>query len=153
MVNLVHWLQAQLDEDERMARAAAEESEGRGLDGAWRYHDQHVEMIDSHTVVALGPENRMSPGVGRHIAEHDPVRVLLELNAKRQILDEYNKAVGRLEEIAALLSRLRDKDQDPYLTEVEWASVIHRRDTLHGVMRLLALPYADRPGYREEWRP
>jgi hypothetical protein len=24
---------------------------------------------------------------------------------------------------------------------------------LEDVMRLLAMPYADRPGYREEWRP
>lgn len=153
MVDLVQWLQAELDEDERMARAAAEDTDERGLDGAWRYHGQRVETVSSRTVVALGSQNQMSPGVGRHIAEHDPVRVLLELNAKRQLLAEYTKTVGRLEEIAVLLSRLRDKDQDPYLTEVEWASVVHRRDTLHEVLRLLALPYADRPGYRQEWLP
>jgi hypothetical protein len=26
-------------------------------------------------------------------------------------------------------------------------------DTMDGVLRLLALPYADRPGYRDEWKP
>ena len=54
-----------------------------------------------------------------------PARVLREVEVKRRML-------GRIESHALLMGR----------------------DEIHGdLMRLLALPYADHPGYREEWRP
>ncbi|MGW5408999.1 DUF6221 family protein [Streptomyces spiralis] len=59
-----------------------------------------------------------------HIEAWDPARVLREIDAKRQIL-------GRVLSHAAVMGR----------DEVHW-----------DLLRLLALPYADRPGYREEWR-
>jgi hypothetical protein len=61
-----------------------------------------------------------------HIARHDPARVLAEVVAKRRILDLFTPPVS------------------------EWGSETLR---LYGLAQLLALPYADRPGYREEWRP
>lgn len=57
----------------------------------------------------------------------DRPRLLAEVDAKRRILDE---VVGGLAK------------------EERWA----RRFAVH-LARLLALPYADQPGYREEWRP
>jgi hypothetical protein len=60
-----------------------------------------------------------------HIARHDPERVLLEVEAKRRILAAFQKADDAGPLVAIPVS----------------------------VILLLALPYADRPGYREEWRP
>jgi hypothetical protein len=63
-------------------------------------------------------------GVAEHIVQHDPARVLREIGAKRQIVERY-----------AWLREHGDTGG------TSW------------VLPLLALPYADRPGYRDEWRP
>lgn len=55
-----------------------------------------------------------------------PGRVLAECEAKRRIVAEANRFEG---------------DDDP------------GAHVLVGVLELLALPYADHPDYREEWRP
>ncbi|GAB2731670.1 hypothetical protein GCM10027072_27960 [Streptomyces bullii] len=88
-----------------------------------------------------------------HIVRHDPARVLREIDAKRQVVTGYVKAIETMEELALLRERMKASGQDTFMTEMERVSAIHRRDVLNGVLRLLALPYADRPGYREEWRP
>ena len=63
------------------------------------------------------------------IARFDEDRELAEVDAKRRILDlarDYSPELGHGD-------------------NGEWA--------LGEVLRMLALPYADQPGYREEWRP
>jgi hypothetical protein len=67
----------------------------------------------------------------RHIARHDPARVLAEVEAKRRVITAEQDRV--LEE-GPLPERMRG--------EIET-----------DVLRLLTLPYADHPDYREEWRP
>jgi hypothetical protein len=64
-----------------------------------------------------------------HIARHDPARVLAEVEAKRRIVE-----MG-----ASYVPELEHGDNG------EWA--------LDATLRLLALPYADHPDYRQEWRP
>lgn len=60
-----------------------------------------------------------------HIARHDPARVLREIDTKRRL-------IGRINTHATIMG---------------W-------DEVHGdLLRSLALPYADRPGYRDDWRP
>ncbi|MEV5085930.1 DUF6221 family protein [Streptomyces sp. NPDC056159] len=94
------------------------------------------------------------PALEAHIVRHDPARVLRELDAKRRILALYATAT---EDRTALRARMReviDKDPDEF-------SRLHRQESeliemagrMAPVVRLLALPYVDRPGYREEWRP
>jgi hypothetical protein len=63
-----------------------------------------------------------------HVVRMDPARVLAEVDAKRRILDWIVRAVQVTE-------------ADGYNLGVE------------DLLRLLALSYADRPGYREESRP
>ncbi len=139
MSDLVLWLRAQLDEDQRIAEAAEP--------GPWR--------VDGYKVYASHPVDKVvsSSESANHIAGHDPNRVLREIDAKRALLAEYITTIEHMGKIAETLSRLRGKDQNPLVSEMEWSSAIHKRDALHGVLRLLALPYTDRPGYREEWRP
>jgi hypothetical protein len=77
-----------------------------------------------------------SPAVAEHIARWFPTRVLAEVEAKRRILDRYDDCRVRLE--------------DPDYSVVEAAEQLREYEDF--VLPALALPYADRPGYREgEW--
>ncbi|HEY9415006.1 MAG TPA: DUF6221 family protein [Pseudonocardia sp.] len=55
-----------------------------------------------------------------------PARVLAEVDAKRRILDAYD--------------------------QTEFGDLT-RRSALEEAITAFAVPYADRPGYRDEWRP
>jgi hypothetical protein len=68
-----------------------------------------------------------------HIARWDPARVLREVEAKRRIVDW---VVGA--QAAA--------GEPPGFDPADAEALTH-------AVRLLALPYADRPGYDEAWRP
>jgi len=138
--DLVTWLRVQLDEDERVAREA--DGLGWGYAGAFeRDHDGNdiypqwgLMSADDGPTLLLGD---LTIEKLRHIARHDPVRVLAEVAAKRRILDEHNLGyIGSRE--CRCCSDKRGDDVEPYPCPT---------------VRLLALPYADRPGYREEWRP
>lgn len=125
----LQWLRAQLDDDAELAASgetwtAQEETQGtRRVDV-----DHSIERV-----VACTRDWR-----GLHIARHDPARVLAEVEAKRGVLRQYLD--------------LREQVRNPVSAENRM-----RARALQGeigdVLRLLALPYADRPGYRDEWRP
>ena len=65
--------------------------------------------------------------VAMHIARQDPTRVLAEVEANRRILDLHRQDGALCEHCDA-----------------HWPCP---------TVRLVGLPYADRDGYREEWRP
>ncbi|MFI1524950.1 DUF6221 family protein [Streptomyces griseus] len=113
MDDLVQFLRDRLAEDEQTARAAG--------DGWYGY--------DPEQQIAFVP-----PEDSRHIARHDPARVLREVEAKRRILDEVVPEVEKAEE----------------MIEDEWHTSTDAADDL---IRLLALPYADHPDYQDTWRP
>ena len=69
----------------------------------------------------------------------DSGRFLAEVDARRRILRLYENALGTHR--SGSIS-LRNRTQDE-------AAV----DVLGEAIKALALPYADRAGYREEWRP
>lgn len=112
--DLVQWLRAQLDEDERTARACPG-------DGEWEARDIAVYGAD------------LSPEVRAHMAAHDPARVLREIDAKRQLLDRYEELRAASKE-EGLIGDVTEEYQD-------------------FLLRMLAVPYSDRPGFREEWAP
>lgn len=125
--DLVAWLRAQLDEDERVARAAGD---------SWGYHWTH-EPCDFDESMSEGVHaergdvvscGEVSPEHGEHIARWDPARVLAEVEAKRQLL-------SWVEEVSesATLGDFFGVDPDEFTVR-------------------MALPYAGRPGYLEEWR-
>ncbi|AQS70861.1 DUF6221 family protein [Streptomyces pactum] len=138
MDDLVQWLRSQLDEDERTARTACEYAEAEwrldedGETVLWWPPEPHIAEKEREKGLPVVSDHwrgqTISPGgtrIAPHIAEHDPARVLREIDAKRQML-------ARVVNHANLMGR----------------------DEIHGdLLRLLALPYADRPGYRKEWRP
>jgi hypothetical protein len=134
--DLIEFLRAMLDEDERAARAATS--------GSWRHDpDKHwhkpgtawfEEAVfagsagDAAICVAGTGEtdDPQSMADAAHIARHDPAQVLAEVAAKREIME-----LG----ICCACA-------------VEKQPCDHRDATL----RLLTLPYAWHPDYREEWR-
>ena len=153
MDDLVRWLGEQLDEDERTARDASADGDGRWSYVETRGGDHKVVDSLGYTITGHYDIEAQPYFCEPHIARHDPARVLREIDAKRQVLTGYTKTVERVEELDALRERLKARGQDVFMTEMDRASAIHKRDVLHGVLQILALPYADRPGYREEWRP
>ncbi|MDR3084297.1 MAG: DUF6221 family protein [Streptomyces sp.] len=117
MDDIVQWLGAQLDEDERIAASGE----------SWTAFDesqQGTRRVDvDHSIERVVACTRSWRG--EHIAAHDPARVLREIDAKRKIL-----------------------------ARVVNHEILMGRDEVHGdLLRLLALPYADRSGYRDDWRP
>lgn len=124
---LVSFLQDRFADDEADAEEAA------GIDGGSEYGDREwcpdwlhggirhlvrncdIECLTHEDSVHLcGRPHRYA---GKHVARHDPARVLAECRAKRRLVEE----LGAFRRGAAL--------------------------------RLLAMPYADHPDYRQEWKP
>lgn len=138
MDDLAQWLGQQLDIDGRIARAA------------------DAELSNVFTRIAsFDPEMADDE---RHIMEHRPTRVLREIDAKRRLLadvlsephfmsadDHWNTcpAIVDVDGVPVCL----DESRAPGPRDCGRDARVPRR------LRLLALPYAYRPGYLEEWRP
>ncbi|MDX3019883.1 DUF6221 family protein [Streptomyces acidiscabies] len=143
-VDLVEFVRARLDEDEALARAATRQR-GRG---EWKAETDArgiTEVVgrsepgdDSYpnTPVVLQPDDDETTGF---IAAHDPARVLREVDAKRRIIAD-------LEQAEFTLSKAGDRGT---AYDVMTGAV----NMLRRTVRLLAVPYADHPDYRDEWRP
>ncbi|MDX3582508.1 DUF6221 family protein [Streptomyces europaeiscabiei] len=134
MVDLVQWLTAQLDEDERVALAAT----------------QHRWIVSERKTPASADSPSGDPfwvaadeGFGapafqfkdkrdaEFIAAHDPARVLREIDAKRKLLARYERAM---------------ENRRAHPDDLASAGALL---ALHGAVKLLAAPYADRPDYEE----
>jgi hypothetical protein len=121
MNELVRWLGEQLDEDERIARAVQWDGSGNRL--SWE--------LSASATIDVG-EDEFYPGdrtIANHVVEHDPARVLREIDAKRELL------------------RLAVAAHDYHETFLNGFAA-----RMEGALRLFVLSYTRRPGYREEWR-
>jgi hypothetical protein len=134
---LVEWLKAQLAEDERVAREALQGP----LEERWRssYHlvkqRGYINATELRDMVIA--ESKI--GTARHIARWDPSRVLREVEAKRKII--------KLHPLTTYT------DEEPGYSQVLNDHVCPGDQTPCETLRLLALPYSDRPGFQENWRP
>ncbi|MGY1498568.1 DUF6221 family protein [Streptomyces sp. QTS52] len=152
MDELVRWLGEQLALDEAHARkdlwAAEKATAGRwrarygvNLDHSWiETESTPVVRLDGarHEADALLVA-RFQPETVRKRAEAK----LADIEAKRRILTEvvyWNERASR-------------EAVDPPKFPQPGLDLGLLLDAMNPVPRLLALPYADRPGYREEWRP
>lgn len=162
MDELVQWLRAQLDTDALWATEASRPHGQAAHEGGvhWQWVEpetdtpvtadpSHAEYLTDEAgnfrfslrsvekfprehvrplpLFALHSVEEIPVAVAGHIVEWDPARVLREIDSKRRMLDECVRAV--------------DHDSRGMMSMAE------------DFLRLLALPYADRPGYKEEWRP
>ncbi|MBA0126297.1 hypothetical protein H0B56_12165 [Haloechinothrix sp. YIM 98757] len=111
MDELAEFLRTQIDEDERVARAA---------------------RPDYFTPEVLGQFSAL--GDARHVMRHDRARVLRDIEGRRAVLREYERA-------AESFRRYPDQEHAQLL----WGLTV--------AARAVAYSYAGQPGYREEWRP
>lgn len=120
------WLLEQIAEDERIASAEVERR------AKWQA-DQYARGA-VNTIVLLEFDDPGAPG--------DPERMLIECDAKRQIVEWCSEALG-------------DRDLSRY---GEIGALVDAPDAMAVTLAVetlcrLMLPYSGREGYREEWRP
>jgi hypothetical protein len=130
MNDLVDFVRAQLDEDERVARAADAGRwlpEDKGITFEYRADDFHEGEAQARLVA----DSRANQ---EHIACWWPARVRAEVDAKRRIVDQ----CAGLADMGFVGSEWPPGDMSELAAQV---------------LSMLALPYADQPGYRDEWRP
>lgn len=125
--DLVAWLLERIAEDEGLAAGTD--------DSASTFDGSPTTLPDSwHTRQCGYAQGELLEGCDCGV----PARVLAECDAKRRIINEVIPKVDQMD------------DQ----IEGEWGTYSvgpHEESWL--LLRLLALPYADRPSYREEWKP
>ncbi|MEV7013318.1 DUF6221 family protein [Streptosporangium sp. NPDC051022] len=105
----------------------------------------------------------------RHIARHDPARVLREVGVKQKLLDQYERLL-RAEEAHAAAKAELDADVEHENRTGVWAGeglpsvrlqALRREDdyltamlsVLEGLVKAEAAVYSDHPDYRQEWKP
>lgn len=153
-MTLTEFLEARIAEDEAHARSALGSARWKAVQNdhggdlsqevtAEVWTEPYESPLDRaprpRLVCKVGPDDGF-PSLthatydARHIARHDPARVLAKCEADRRIV-EYAEGCS---EIAALKG-------DAFAKGMHAAS-------MHALRRL-ALPYADHPDYRQEWKP
>jgi hypothetical protein len=126
MDDLITWLKAALDDDERDAQTATPGPWVTNGTAVWRKPDDSWDfrraMDGRHgrmPYVMVDPGETPEPLNAEHIARWDPARVLALMTALRTLLDEFH---GEARETVA-------------------------------IMTIGHALYAERPGYLPEWRP
>lgn len=149
--DLITFLRARYDEDEQAARKAAALCGCHPPAKSWTFGDEEtggriLVVDDPHPDLKRELGRRWNGSyqglfVAQHIARHGPARVLADIDSKLRILEACEP------ELIDVTPTCRHPDAP--------------RETIPGaralwglpVLRLLALPYADHPDYRPEWRP
>jgi Family of unknown function (DUF6221) len=132
VTDLASWLLAQIDADEQLARRVEEQV------GAARAGEQFPDRsrIADYDDFPSYPWSLEQPEL-EFLARWHPRTVMADLEATRRVV----RFCTQLINITALHEDTVDSD-DSARAGVAWET-----------LRLLALPYADRDGYREEWHP
>lgn len=129
MSDLAEWLMACVAEDEAVAQEAASDED---VGDSWTTSGADGGHVAGKYVLwdTEGCDCCMQgqPATMTHIARHDPARVLAECESKRATV------------------RLYEATTESCVNVDAWT--IMKQE-----LRFLAAVYADRPGYREEWRP
>jgi hypothetical protein len=126
--DLVKFLRARLDDDERDAQAVGY-STAEAVDGLW--DSKFVQLRGSVTTYNT---TELPADLAVHMARHDPARVLAEVDAKRRLLDKTHPELQWADSAA----------------EGEWGNY---QEAALDFLKIMALPYADHPDYRPEWAP
>lgn len=148
-MTLTEFLLARIAEDEAVARAAVlpahDGYKPHGELARWRYREDEEVEYDwddpgpYHDVIRVTNDSEgLTPAVrkncGTHIARFDPERILVECEAKRRIVEDFE-----------ILHADYRSMPDP-TTEA-------RRFQAQIAQARMAAVYADHPDYRDEWKP
>lgn len=144
LAEFLEFLRKRLAEDEDAATRAA----SAAGDAVWEGSDQSETVNGKRGgYIATGPWDSGLYEISTHLARHDPARVLREVEAKRRLIKGYETSVVA---VRASAERAAQGD-DSAINEGRY--LIVRRDNLAWAVKLAALPYADDPAFKEEWRP
>jgi hypothetical protein len=143
---LIAFLNARLDEREAKAKAVKKPRwrTDETLDVVMEVTDHYLPDTIADGVMYGDMHEGLAAGVAEHIAANDPAYVLADVAAKREIIEAHPSG--------------RDHPEGPlYCLECgpKWKTGKAPRDWIGypcDTLRVLALPYADHPDYREEWR-
>ena len=146
MDDLVQWLRAQLDAD--AARAIAAPRGPWSMDSPGSIVDADGSRVIPSVGGALdGRATRWPEGpVVDHVIAWDPARVLREIKAKRQLIERGGPFCT---------SGCDEPGNEPKNPDTNWTTPLeHHFDcAVYKAAGVLALPYSDRPGFQESWRP
>jgi uncharacterized protein DUF6221 len=124
--DLVQWLHAQLDADERIVRTVEDRS--APWDGQWMADgDSAVRTVNGHVLFYRHDSGPLKPGLADHVAEWDPARVLREIDAKRWMVE-------------VLANSMKPDPGTGIPRGVAWS-----------MLRRMAEVYQDRPGWQSYW--
>ena len=161
--DLVTWLRACIDDDQRVAKSAVTEPfpVGKGLGaGVWRQGapagHMWAERIEGDDLT-IYDEGGHSEAHAAHIARWDPARVLAEVAAKRAILDEHaiiHRDIGWLEEDDG--ERVENYAELPVCVRCvpKHSHFPRREDVPVGpcrTVRLCVAPFVGRSGFNPSW--
>lgn len=152
--DIVEFLTARYDEIEAAARAATP--------GPWGTDPQFDEgfVTDSDGSYLVYSEGTVDIPTAAHIALHDPAYVLADIAAKRRLLAElvdvidwardYSRTELGTDESVTPLGR----NNREWLRQGREGAYQHARDCVaERLAEFLALPFADHPDYKLEFRP
>jgi hypothetical protein len=134
MDDLVAFMRDRLDDDEQAARR---------VNSSWRQIGE-TGVIASDGDRAEECANGNWTGIAEHIVRHDPVRVLADIEVKRELIKLHK---------SAKLSYLPSRERGCVTCSTAQAWDAQAGEANCQTLRLLALPYADHPDYRDAWRP
>ena len=143
--DLAAWLLEQIAEDERAAREVS--SPAPWVVDDQQRDDRAIYGAARGATVAYDPSgDEESRRDFAHIVRWDPARVLAECDAKRRIVERHSHTTEVI---------WRDRSQDFEVCDECGSGAANQGCTPWpcDTLKLLALSNADRPGYREEWRP
>ncbi|MEV6506769.1 DUF6221 family protein [Streptomyces sp. NPDC051642] len=126
--DLVAFLKARLDEDADLARRC----DGAGFSAEWITHTIAVDF-------GRGDPTSFHTAIARHVALHDPARVLREVEAKRHVLNRHT------------LSPAEGDSERPWddRDDCQFDGDLWPCDDLLD----LALPYQEHPDFPERYKP
>ena len=129
--DLAPWLLEQIAEDERRLAPmmATFPDEPTLAERGW---------LERNPAIPRFPDALTSSDVMSYMIDMGPARLLAECDAKRRLVELHEPERGHC-------STCLETDSDLYGKTYETAPCMN--------LRLLALPYVDRDGYDEEWRP
>lgn len=134
-MTLTEFLLARIAEDEAWAKALMGERWFQGSSSRRDMPKRGLYLRGGEThLVDLWDANASA-----HIARHDPARVLAECEAKRRIVHQHGAGEGH----ECPDGFMDSAETDPH---TGWENDCQ-------TLKFLALPYADHPDYREEWKP
>jgi hypothetical protein len=146
MTDIVAFLNARLDEDERHAKQAAAAGHRANPRHKWIVEEWRSDNPSAvPTASYVNDEHEMGVAVvngsyaADHIARHDPARVLRDVAAKRRVLSEV------IPEFLSCEATVRNEFDVGSTSDEMW----HEGSNM--LLRLMAAPYADHPDYDPTW--